>query len=1339
MEKMKLNTLGLLLFAFFFAFVAFATSQANEDGKVVDVNQDARLFLLIEDLERYIVAYDNVISTRVSPFHYSLYPDIEIVNLEYEAFYTNLESLAGTTFLRVHNNITGTDFLLYNADAYWKAYYLNNTLVASPKYASLDDTGSASPQGEAVSLYVNQVLYTCTTNAKTKFGSGDGVTTILGRYEIDGTDTFGAEETLATFVVTHAKGFGCVKLAYDVVTEKVYALKVAGIGDAADHTVFTLTESPATQSTYTRTAGGFSEQYPGQVDFYAHDNFLCIIGVTKETGSKASAYIDVFQTSNNEPVAKHKFDIESQNGDAVLASTFDRDNQIFFIGNNKGKIFAVKFTGTSLNVTYTLSVSFKLSSLHFDYVHQRLIGYGQVASKSGKLVKIYPGNCASSDCGGCVAAADNPYCEWCFLEESCLISDKCSQPGLVFSPTKGSCPEVTSTTSELFVDYSTNIIVESSGFVDASSFDPPLQYSCVFTNDDDFEKVTVATLEDPATLSCALPDFEMTTVYDEFTLQIKLNGNDFGGSHQLDVYDCRVAQSCISCNNVPQCKFCGSSSTCIGEVETCDNVFEPCPNAEITSISQNIDFLSGGSSVTISGKYFSDTLESCSLAGVPCNCDPVDEDASAVICVAGPSPDAKTGPVALTFDSVPADNDQDLQFQYLDEPTIDSISSSIGIESGGLPLTIEGKNIGAFDSKVYLGEILLCETTKVNLGKISCTTNSAPVGANTITIEVHTAMISSTLNYTVVEDPSVSSVEPLSSPISGGIQLEIVGTGFTIAPILVFLDSDTRKRAATNCEIDPSFNSTHLYCVTGKASGANAGSKLKIQMGGAVVSFGSNFNYVNDPVISNVIPAKATVGSSISVTGTYFSSGVPTIKIGKCDCKLGKSNTDTTIACTIQSCSLGEYDLTLKIGNAVVTAPNKFEIIAESSAEFKLPINIIAPVVAVVGLILILLLIAIFIMYRRRRSSMEIKERQPVKDVAQILYGHLKDCNAEASEKTFQQLEMHLEAILLTDQMDIYELFNGLPNSDNIMKAIGLFLHEKGYLINVFEYFAAKEVVTGEDPQRLFRGPDVCSRFYRSVLKNITFHYYWNLVGPIIDLVIQHPDTVAAHQKLSRANSQKEMMSDEDIELFELNVYKTQLVSHQLITNVLKSVPDMPSKLRELLYAIGKQIADKYDVKARNNGLTTFVILRFISSILMTPEQYKILESDNEPVEIVKNTLSNLSSILIKAASASEFREADGKLAELNPFIRTNFPKFEKFFDQLMDTNNMGGTPSALEKLPRNVKNLVVTEICNALIQNKDKFMNSLTSNEMKTKLHDFYEAITKPPVLSKNYDAKQL
>ena len=220
----------------------------------------------------------------------------------------------------------------------------------------------------------------------------------------------------------------------------------------------------------------------------------------------------------------------------------------------------------------------------------------------------------------------------------------------------------------------------------------------------------------------------------------------------------------------------------------------------------------------------------------------------------------------------------------------------------------------------------------------------------------------------------------------------------------------------------------------------------------------------------------------------------------------------------------------------------------------------------IVGLALILALVVAIVYWRKSRSQLVVKKRQPVKDSASRIFGAFTGANADAADKTLSDVESQLEGILVAENKEVYAVLNSLSESENIMKAVGLFIYEKDYLIPVFDYYCQQEVSKTEDNQRLVRGPDVCSRLFRSVLKPITFDYYWNLLGPIIDLLTQSDVVRTTGDKFSRASSDAKMMSEQDVEMFELNVYKTQLLAHQLIAGIMKSKNSMPLALREILF-----------------------------------------------------------------------------------------------------------------------------------------------------------------------------
>ena len=63
-------------------------------------------------------------------------------------------------------------------------------------------------------------------------------------------------------------------------------------------------------------------------------------------------------------------------------------------------------------------------------------------------------------------------------------------------------------------------------------------------------------------------------------------------------------------------------------------------------------------------------------------------------------------------------------------------------------------------------------------------------------------------------------------------------------------------------------------------------------------------------------------------------------------------------------------------------------------------------------------------------------------------------------------------------------------------------------------------------------------------------------------------------------------MSQNDIENFELNVYKTQLVAHQLISSIMNSKAKMPQRLRDMLYSKCAQNKTKHKTQNKTQNKT---------------------------------------------------------------------------------------------------------------------------------------------------------
>jgi len=103
--------------------------------------------------------------------------------------------------------------------------------------------------------------------------------------------------------------------------------------------------------------------------------------------------------------------------------------------------------------------------------------------------------------------------------------------------------------------------------------------------------------------------------------------------------------------------------------------------------------------------------------------------------------------------------------------------------------------------------------------------------------------------------------------------------------------------------------------------------------------------------------------------------------------------------------------------------------------------------------------------YKKKHSTLAVKKREQVKDAAAYVFVAFKDSNADASEKVLKDLETQINGLLDSNEMEIFEVFNSLPQGEQVMKAIGLLLLEKENLLTIFNHFSHKEVEKSEDPQ----------------------------------------------------------------------------------------------------------------------------------------------------------------------------------------------------------------------------------------------------------------------------------
>lgn len=208
------------------------------------------------------------------------------------------------------------------------------------------------------------------------------------------------------------------------------------------------------------------------------------------------------------------------------------------------------------------------------------------------------------------------------------------------------------------------------------------------------------------------------------------------------------------------------------------------PAPTVTGVSPNNGSPSGGTSVTITGTNFTDSTGAWTASGVTFGgvaaTSVVVVNATTITCV---SP-AGTGTVDVkvtTPGGTSAASGAD-QFTYNSNlAVISSVNPNLGPSAGGTSVTIDGQFFtGA--TTVNFGANPATGVTVVNDFLITCT---APAGTNntTVDIEIVTPAGTSTPQvndeYTYLDIPVVTSINPTSGTASGGTPVVVTGSGFS--------------------------------------------------------------------------------------------------------------------------------------------------------------------------------------------------------------------------------------------------------------------------------------------------------------------------------------------------------------------------------------------------------------------------------------------------------------------------------------------------------------------------------------------------------------------------------
>lgn len=314
----------------------------------------------------------------------------------------------------------------------------------------------------------------------------------------------------------------------------------------------------------------------------------------------------------------------------------------------------------------------------------------------------------------------------------------------------------------------------------------------------------------------------------------------------------------------------------------------------------------GGTTVTISGKYFANTTAvmfgatpATGFTVVNGNTIEAIAPAGAVgtvdITVTAPGGTSGTGPAShYTYFAVP------------NAPAVTGLSPATGPAAGGTSVVITGTDLTGATAVTFDGT----NATSFTVDSDTQITAVSPMGA-VGSVDVHvttpggTSATSQGNQFTYIGTPSVLSISPASGPATGGTTVTITGKYFAgttavkfgASPATGFTVVDGNTITATA----PAGTGTVDITVT--APGGTSGTSATDQ-----------FTYVAAPAVSGVYPSVGPVdgGTTVVITGSGFTTVSPigAVKFGAVSANY-VINSNTQITATAPAHSAGTVDVTV--------------------------------------------------------------------------------------------------------------------------------------------------------------------------------------------------------------------------------------------------------------------------------------------------------------------------------------------------------------------------------------------------------------------------------------------
>ena len=271
---------------------------------------------------------------------------------------------------------------------------------------------------------------------------------------------------------------------------------------------------------------------------------------------------------------------------------------------------------------------------------------------------------------------------------------------------------------------------------------------------------------------------------------------------------------------------------------------------------------------------------------------------------------------------------------YYYNPTVSSISPSVGALAGGLTITIRGLGFNTIPTQnvVKIGSLTASMLTSTTNVITAVTPNSTSIGTYPVNIITNNCTSTGGLTFQYLPVPYIAAITPPSGPITGNTSVIVTGSGFTGITSLTLAGTQPVYTVSGDTIVN----------IVAPSTITPGSTLLNITTSGGTVS-GQYIYNTTVPTISGVYPNIGTVsgGTSITISGTGYITGATATLSGRAVTNISVQNNNKITANT-PSGIIGLAPITVSTAGGLsasslfwyVTTPTITSIVNRSDVSF---------------------------------------------------------------------------------------------------------------------------------------------------------------------------------------------------------------------------------------------------------------------------------------------------------------------------------------------------------------------------------------------------------------------